>query len=131
MFSRRWVTLVPPKKRILSYSENLGWFLNSYFFLMQFSPQGQTRGVLEYLSLLTHHAWSLPVHTCRSQLGFLHSPLQCSKAGIQMLLLQFHSLSPAFDYLPDLTRVISRRHCSNYGTFWLPFMKALTGTIKH
>lgn len=47
-----------------------------------------------------------------------------------ILLLLFFFLSPAFDFSPDLTRVISKRRCSNYGTFWLPFIKLLTGTIK-
>lgn len=50
---------------------------------------------------------------------------------MSILLLLFFFFSPAFDSLPDLTRVISKRHCSNYGTFWLPVLKLLTGTIKH
>lgn len=67
------------------------------------------------------------------RLGLPRSPPRWSRAGIQMSipLLLFFFFSPAFDSLPDLTRVISKRHCSNYGTFWLPFLKLLTGTIKH
>lgn len=80
---------------------------------------------------MLQHPLPPPLLPITPSLPIQHSPLGWPRAGIHLSLLLFSFILHSFDFSPYLTRVISKRRCSNYGTFWLSFIKLLTGTMEH